>query len=128
MVATLRADFYDRPLRHRTVGEFFRRGTEVITPLSPAEVEQAITGPVEPEGIGFEPGLVAQIVADVAEHPGALPLLQYALTELYEGRRDRLIRLDDYVSMGGLAAALGQARRSPLCRARIPGRSKRRVR
>ncbi len=80
----------------------------MITPLSPAEVEQAITRPVEREGIRFEPGLVAQIVADVAEHPGALPLLQYALTELFEGRRDRLIRLDDYVRMGGLAAALAR--------------------
>ncbi len=99
----------------------------MITPLSPAEVERAITGPVESEGIGFEPGLVAQIVADVAEHPAALPLLQYALTELYERRRDRLIRMEDYVELGGLAAVLAGAPR-PSTASSIPSPSVRHVR
>jgi hypothetical protein len=73
VVATLRADFYDRPLRHRTLGEFVRRGTEVITPMSPAEIERAIDGPAERNGVRFEPGLVAEMVADVADQEGSLP-------------------------------------------------------
>ena len=84
---TLRADFYDRPLRHRAFGELLRRGTEVVTPMGPAELERAIDGPAERAGVRFEPGLVAEIVADVADRAGALPLLQYALTELFDGRR-----------------------------------------
>ena len=43
VVATLRADFYDRPLQHRGLGELLREGTEVITPMTPSELEQAIT-------------------------------------------------------------------------------------
>ncbi len=108
VVVTLRADFYDRPLRHRGVGELLRRGTEVITPLSPDEVERAVTGPAERVGAKFEPGLVAQVVADVAEHPGALPLLQYALTELYDRRHGSAIELSTYREIGGLAAALAR--------------------
>ncbi len=108
VLATLRADFYDRPLRHRGVGELLRRGTEVITPLSPDEVERAVIGPAERVGATFEAGLAPQVVADVAEHPGALPLLQYALTELYERRRGSLIELSAYREMGGLAAALAR--------------------
>ena len=121
VVVTLRADFYDRPLRHRGIGELLRRGTEVITPLSPEEVERAITGPAERVGVQFEPGLVAQIVADVAEHPGALPLLQYALTELFERRRGSLIDSSAYRDMGGLAAAAGPPRGEPLRRASSDG-------
>ena len=56
VVVTLRADFYDRPLRHRAIGELLRRGTEVVTPMSPDELERAITGPAERVGVRFEPG------------------------------------------------------------------------
>ena len=38
-------------------------------------------------GCDSSPGLVAEMIADVAHQPGGLPLLQYALTELFE-RRD----------------------------------------
>ncbi len=34
VVVTLRADFYDRPLQHRGLGELLREGTELITPMS----------------------------------------------------------------------------------------------
>ena len=106
VIVSVRADFYDRPLRHRGMGELLRHGTEVVTPMSPAEVERAITGPAERAGVRFDRGLVAEIVADVAEHPGALPLMQYALTELYERRRRQTIELRAYHDIGGLAAAL----------------------
>jgi serine/threonine protein kinase len=108
VVVTVRADFYDRPLRHRGVGELLRHGTELVTPMSPHEVERAITGPAERVGARFDRGLVAEIVADVAAHPGALPLLQYALTEIYERRRHHTIEAVAYHEIGGLAAALAR--------------------
>ncbi len=106
IVATLRADFYDRPLSHRAFGELLREGTEVVTPMSPAELEQAITRPAGRLGIEFEPALVAEMVAEAAEHPAALPLLQYALTEVFERRRGRIIGLDAYHEIGGVSGAL----------------------
>jgi DNA-binding SARP family transcriptional activator/ABC-type glycerol-3-phosphate transport system substrate-binding protein len=106
VVVTLRADFYDRPLGHRAVGELVRRGTEVITPMSPEELERAIDGPADRLGVRFETGLVAEIVADVSDRPGALPLLQYALTELFDQRRGPVIELAAYREMGGVSAAL----------------------
>ena len=108
VVVTLRADFYDRPLRYRRIGELLRHGTELVTPMSPREVERAITGPAERVGARFDRGLVAEIVADVAEHPDALPLLQYALTEMYERRRHGAIEQAAYDEIGRLAAALAR--------------------
>ena len=106
VVLTLRADFYDRPLGHRAMGELLRRGTEVITPMSPDELERAIDGPAERVGVRFEPGLLAEIVAEVAARAGALPLLQYALTELFEQRRGAVVELTSYRAMGGVSGAL----------------------
>jgi DNA-binding SARP family transcriptional activator/ABC-type glycerol-3-phosphate transport system substrate-binding protein len=106
VVVTLRADFYDRPLRHRDLGRLLRHGTELVTVMSPEELRRAIEGPAERVAVSFEPGLVAQMVADVADHPAALPLLQYALTELFERRRGRTIELSSYQDLGGAAGAL----------------------
>jgi hypothetical protein len=87
VVLTLRADFYDRPLVYPRFGELLAKLTEAVPPLTPDELEQAIRKPAEQVGVYPEPGLVAEMIADVAHQPGALPLLQYALTELFE-RRD----------------------------------------
>ncbi len=106
VVVTLRADFYDRPLRHRGLGNLLREGTEVITPMSPEELERAITGPVEPLGVSFEPALVAELVRDVVDRAGALPLLQYALTELFENRAGARITSAAYRELGGVSGAL----------------------
>ena len=113
VVVTLRADFYDRPLGHRHIGELLRIGTEVITPMSPEELEQAIDGPAARLDVRFEPGLVAEIVADVADRSSALPLLQYTLTELFDGRHGQVIELPAYRAMGGVSGALVRRARYP---------------
>ncbi len=90
-VITLRADFYDRPLQYPTFGELVRSRMETVLPLSADELEQAIIGPAQQVGIQFEEGLVASIVSDINYQPGALPLLQFALTELFEARENRFL-------------------------------------
>ena len=106
VVATLRADFYDRPLQHRGLGELLREGTEVITPMTPDELEQAITLPAQRRGVTFEPALLAALLHDVTDRPGALPLLQYTLTELFESRRGDRITHAAYQQLGGISGAL----------------------
>jgi DNA-binding SARP family transcriptional activator/WD40 repeat protein len=106
IVATLRGDFYDRPLNYQRFGELFGTSTEVVTALAPHELERAIVGPAEPLGLGVEPALVAQVASDVAEQPGALPLVQYALTELFERRDDGRLTLAAYRDIGGISGAL----------------------
>ena len=62
VVITLRADFYDRPLQHRGLGELLRDGTEVVTPMSIGELEAAITGPASRVGVDVEPAVVSEMV------------------------------------------------------------------
>ncbi|HEX6231409.1 MAG TPA: extracellular solute-binding protein [Actinomycetota bacterium] len=108
IVATLRADFYDRPLLYRSFGELLGARTYVLTPLSPAELERAVAGPAEVVGIAVEPSLVGEIVAEVADRPAALPLLQYVLTEAFEGRSDSTLTLEAYRELGGVSGALAR--------------------
>jgi WD40 repeat protein/DNA-binding SARP family transcriptional activator len=106
IVLTLRADFYDRPLVYPRFGELLGEGTEVVTPLAPDELERAIVRPASSVGMSVEPALVAQVASDVAEQPGALPLVQYALTELFERRREGRLTLEAYREIGGVGGAL----------------------
>jgi WD40 repeat protein/DNA-binding SARP family transcriptional activator/class 3 adenylate cyclase len=106
IIVTLRADFYDRPLIYPRFGELLAERTEAVPPLTADELEQAIRGPVERIGVRPEPGLVAEMIADVAHQPGALPLLQYALTELFEHREDDRLTLSAYRELGGITGAL----------------------
>ena len=45
VIATLRADFYDRPLVYPRFGRLLASRTETVAPLQPDELEQAIRGP-----------------------------------------------------------------------------------
>jgi WD40 repeat protein len=106
VVVTLRADFYDRPLQYPQFGDLVRSRMETVLPLSAEEMERAITLPAEQVGVYFEEGLVATIIDEVHYQPGALPLLQYALTELFELRENRTLTQEAYQLLGRTAGAV----------------------
>jgi WD40 repeat protein/DNA-binding SARP family transcriptional activator len=106
IVVTLRADFYDRPLRHREFAELLRDRVLPLSPLSPEETEWAVASPAAAVGVFLEQGLLAEIVADVLDEPGALPLLQYALTELFSQRDGTTLTRASYRAIGGVSGAL----------------------
>ncbi|MBE2183495.1 MAG: protein kinase [Anaerolineae bacterium] len=108
VIVTLRADFYDRPLMYPRLAELVRTNSEVIVPLMAREIEQVIAAPVERSGMRLEAGLVATIINDVGEQPGTLPLLEYALTELFEHREGMMLTLEGYRAIGGVSGALGK--------------------
>jgi len=108
VVITLRADFVDRPLRYMDFGELMQRRNELVLPLTPEELERAILGPAKRVGLKIEPSLMSAILRDLGDQPGALPLLQYALTELFEHRIVNTLTKAAYDEIGGVSAALGR--------------------
>jgi len=70
------------------------------------ELREAIEQPAYLVGCEPEPSLTERLLADVKGQPGALPLLQFALKELWEKRDVRNLRLDTYEAVGGIAGAL----------------------
>ena len=106
VIATLRADFFDRPLEHPEFGAVL--GANVVSVAMPRdhELAAAIAEPARLAGLEFEPGLITRMVSDVREEPGALPLLQYALTVLVDGRTTEVLGVTDYEQIGGTAGAM----------------------
>ena len=108
IIVTLRADFYDRPLMHPDFSTLIQKRTEVIVPLNVDELQMAVRKPAERVGALLDKELLPAIVSDVIHQPGALPLLQYALRELFERRSDRLLTCQAYQEIGGVTGALGR--------------------
>jgi serine/threonine protein kinase/DNA-binding SARP family transcriptional activator/WD40 repeat protein len=108
VVVTMRADFLDHPLRYPEFGELFKTGMVAVTFPSDDDLADAIEVPAGAAGVRFEPGLVSRIIADVRDQPGGLPLLQYALTELFAARTTDLLTAQTYEATGGVVGALGR--------------------
>jgi WD40 repeat protein/energy-coupling factor transporter ATP-binding protein EcfA2 len=77
-----------------------------VMPMKPEELREAITKPAELAGIEIEEPLVDKMIADVKGEAGGLPLLQYALTELWKKRPLKRWMLSDYYDIGGVEKAL----------------------
>jgi DNA-binding SARP family transcriptional activator/basic membrane lipoprotein Med (substrate-binding protein (PBP1-ABC) superfamily) len=108
VVVAMRADLFDRPLAHPDFGRRFVAGTVAVLPLTPEQLEAAAVGPAERAGLTVEPALLAALVADLADQPGALPLFQYALTELVERRGGSTLALEAYRAFGGIDGAVSR--------------------
>ncbi len=72
------------------------------------ELREAIVKPAEAVRVGFEPGLVDTILDDVERRPGSLPLLQFALREIWRRLKRPVITRTDYDSIGGVEGALAK--------------------
>ncbi|MBK8418817.1 protein kinase [Candidatus Villigracilis saccharophilus] len=108
VILTMRADFIDRPLGYVDFGDLIHQRMEIVLPLTPDELESTIASPAERVGLQLESGLVAAILRDLGDQPGTLPLLQYALTELYEKRKENTLTRSAYQEIGGVLGALGR--------------------
>ncbi len=105
VVATLRADYYDRPLSIPSLAGVFSDSVVSVKPMTAPEIERAVVEPARAVGLEVEPALLAQLVADMGGKPGALPLFQFTLFELFE-RTSNGLTLTDYQELGGLQGAL----------------------
>lgn len=107
-VVTLRADFFDRPLDHPDFGDLIRRGLVTVSMPDQDSLALMVSQPARQAGFDLEPGLVSEVVRDVMEQPGGLPLMQYALTELAERSDGRTLTTEGYRESGGVIGALAQ--------------------
>ena len=108
VLLALRGDYYDRPFLHPEFAEVFIPAVMNVLPMTAQELEAAVVRPAQQVGVSVEPALLAEVVAETADQAGALPLLQYALTEVFEQRQDATLTLAGYRALGGLKGILSR--------------------
>lgn len=109
IVPTMRADFLNRAAESPDLAELLSTHQFIVNPMEPGELRRAIEEPALLAGLRFEPGLVERILSDVGHEPGALPLLEHALRELFEKRnRENVLTMQAYEQSGGVQGALAQ--------------------
>jgi WD40 repeat protein len=109
-------------LRNTLLKNNWHSGRFIVPTMTRGELREAIEKPAETRVMYFQPhALVEQLIDEVADMPGALPLLSFALSELYlkylkrqrdaENRGitiDRALNREDYEDLGGVIQSLTQ--------------------
>ena len=80
----------------------------LLGPMNRTELQAAIEKPAEKQGAAFETGLVARILDDVGEEPGNLPLLEFALTLLWDQMEQGWLTHEAYEEIGRVEGALSR--------------------
>jgi hypothetical protein len=106
---TLRADFYAQAIAlDRRLSERLPKRTVNLSALDRRELRAVVEGPANRVGLRFEAGLVERILDQVERQPGALPLLEFALSTLWDKRERREIRHVHYDAIGEVAGAISR--------------------
>ncbi|MEM7534742.1 MAG: TIR domain-containing protein, partial [Chloroflexota bacterium] len=106
VVLTLRADFYAHTAVYAELADRLADHQVSATPMQREELREAIVAPAQQVGLRFDDGLVETLIDDVQEQPGALPLLQHTLLELYERRTENRLTFDAYNEIGKIEGAI----------------------
>ena len=116
MVVGCRNDFYPRLAQIRPLVELKGEGGQFDLPsLSSGEIAQVIRSPAVAAGLSFEQDQESSLRLDdvlrddAVRQPQSLPLLQHALSMLYEQRTQAgMLTFAAYRAMGGIAGALAK--------------------
>ena len=112
VVITLRSDF-EAQFKDGILKDFWVDDARfIVTPMTQDELREVIEKPAAEKEIVFEPpSLVDKLINEVIQMPGALPLLSFALSELYLNyieennqfpRDNRALTERDYGKIGGV--------------------------
>jgi hypothetical protein len=109
IVLTMRSDYETFLAQAPALQALAERATVRVTPMSAADLREAIERPAEQVGLRFEAGLVDALVADTLGEPAGLPLLQFSLLKLWDRRDHNRVTWDAYKALGGGRLALARS-------------------
>ena len=117
VVMTMRSDFVNEWLATGQPPEVMNHDAVYLGPLKGENLQAAIVEPARLQGYSVEPGLLTLLLDDVAKEENCLPLLEFALQELWEERdtEKRVLTATAYVDIGRLKGALDKQAERVFC-------------
>ncbi|GAB1543701.1 hypothetical protein NUACC21_63770 [Scytonema sp. NUACC21] len=107
LVLTLRADFLRNALDYQPFGEALQRYAPLLlTPMNSEELRDAIEEPAAKMKVELESGLTSRLINDLGNQLGRLPMLEFALTQLWSKQKNWYLTHEAYEEIGGLEKAL----------------------
>ena len=107
LIVTLRADFYSYALSYRPLSDALQGAVYNLGPMSREELQTVIEKPAEKMQVKLQAGLTEKLIAATLE-PGRLPLLEFALTELWSKQQRGRLTHQAYEEIGGVEKALAR--------------------
>jgi Pentapeptide repeats (8 copies) len=111
VILTLRSDFLGETQQHPRLNQLFSEQGFLVPTMQPEQLETAIAKPAAQAGHKFDRAIVTLLV-DQTQGREALPLLQFALTRIWEGLQNGVDPAETLQRIGGVGGALaGEAQR-----------------
>jgi eukaryotic-like serine/threonine-protein kinase len=110
VVLSMRADFLDRLAGHKQFLSELSRGLFFLSAPDLENLRETLVRPAELAGYAFEDSTIVDDMMELATSRGALPLLQFAATRLWDSRdksKKKLTRAA-YEAMGGVGGAFAR--------------------
>ncbi|MBK8902093.1 MAG: SUMF1/EgtB/PvdO family nonheme iron enzyme [Anaerolineaceae bacterium] len=106
VILTMRVDYESYLNKVPLFQSLYEQGLVRVTAMNASELHAAIEQPAQAIGLKFEDGLIDALVREIVGEPAALPLLQFALLQLWDDRERNRITWDAYRRLGGVMQAL----------------------
>lgn len=110
VILAMRADFYDRPMQYPRLAQLLQMQQHLVLSMSITDLRTVIEQPASLPDVqlAFGSGLVDELLFEIQSQPGALPLLQFTLDQLFEKRHDHQLTWQAYREIGGVKGALAK--------------------
>ncbi|GAA1765450.1 nSTAND1 domain-containing NTPase [Agromyces humatus] len=109
VLLTVRSDFLDDCARLPRFADRFIEGVQLVPPIGPDGLREAIEGPARISGLRLETGLTELVLRDAAGRPGVLPHVSHALVETWIRREGSTLTVAGYEASGGISGAIAQS-------------------
>ncbi|MBF2009491.1 MAG: WD40 repeat domain-containing protein [Chlorogloeopsis fritschii C42_A2020_084] len=106
VIITLRSDFLGETQRNPALNQVIAKQGVIVPAMSKEELRRAITKPAKIAGYLLDEAVVNLLLKDTEGREGALPLLQFALTRIWEGLRISVEPIKTLEQIGGVGGAL----------------------
>ncbi|GAK51982.1 WD-40 repeat protein [Candidatus Moduliflexus flocculans] len=112
IILTLRSDFLGQTQSHPRLNHAIAASNVLVPVMSDAELRQAIAEPTRQAGHPLDDATIDLLIEQAKGREGALPLLQFALTKIWDGLAAGVSPAETLKQIGGIGGALaGEAQR-----------------